>query len=354
MSLRYSGDHALSPNPRSYLRHRPLELPELSAPHRARDGRGSRQAQAADWDDPLLEILFKRGLEHEKAYVESLRCRRPAQSSISRTEGARRGVGADARRDAPGADVIVQGALRDGRWYGRPDVLRRVETPSGLGAWSYEVADTKLARETRAGTILQLGLYSEMLAVAQGRRPEHFHIVTPDPDDADPRLSRRRLRRLLPAGPRADAGDGGSGRRRCRGRELSRAGRSLRRLPVVQRVQQEAAPRRSPVARRRHLAPPAARARVERRADARGAGEAAAAAGVQAEARRGRDYVRVREQARVQFESRGKTPPLYELRPFEDGEGLSRLPEPSPGDVFLDLEGDLFAAEGGREYCSGS
>ena len=24
------------------------------------------------WDDPLLEILFKRGLEHEKAYVESL------------------------------------------------------------------------------------------------------------------------------------------------------------------------------------------------------------------------------------------------------------------------------------------
>ena len=64
-------------------------------------------------------------------------------------------------------------------------------------------------------------------------------------------------------------------------------------------------------------------------------------------------YVRVREQARVQFESRGKTPPLYELRPFADGEGLSRLPEPSPGDVFLDLEGDLFAAEGGREYLFG-
>jgi uncharacterized protein len=64
-------------------------------------------------------------------------------------------------------------------------------------------------------------------------------------------------------------------------------------------------------------------------------------------------YVRVREQARVQFESRGKTPPRYELRDFEDGKGLGRLPEPSPGDLFLDLEGDLFAAEGGREYLFG-
>src|SRR5205814_7228772 len=64
-------------------------------------------------------------------------------------------------------------------------------------------------------------------------------------------------------------------------------------------------------------------------------------------------YVRVREQARVQFESRGITPPLHELRSFEEGKGLSRLPEPSSGDVLLDLEGDLFAVEGGREYVFG-
>jgi uncharacterized protein len=25
------------------------------------------------WDDPLLELLFKRGLEHERAYVDSLK-----------------------------------------------------------------------------------------------------------------------------------------------------------------------------------------------------------------------------------------------------------------------------------------
>ena len=51
---------------------------------------------------------------------------------------------------------------------------------SAFGAWAYEVADTKLARETRGGTILQLGLYCEMLARIQGRPPERFYVVTPD------------------------------------------------------------------------------------------------------------------------------------------------------------------------------
>jgi len=169
-----------------------------------------------------------------------------------------------------GADAIVQGALEDGNWYGRPDVLLRIDAASALGAWAYEVADTKLARETRGGTILQLGLYCEMLARVQGRRPDRFYIVTPD--TAAPVADLARLPLPLPFKPKRGAAD---------------------------------------------------------------------------------TYVRVREQARVQVESRGKTPPLYELRSFEDGEGLSRLPEPSPGDVFLDLEGDLFAAEGGREYLFG-
>jgi len=34
------------------------------------------------------------------------------------------------------------------------------------------VADTKLARETKATTILQLSLYSELLAKIQGTMPE--------------------------------------------------------------------------------------------------------------------------------------------------------------------------------------
>jgi predicted RecB family nuclease len=72
-------------------------------------------------------------------------------------------------------------------------------------------------------------------------------------------------------------------------------------------------------------------------------------------------YERIRQQARVQHEQRTSGKPVYELLevpPARDGEppephGLARLPEPSPGDMFLDLEGARFAREGGREYLFG-
>jgi uncharacterized protein len=41
------------------------------------------------------------------------------------------------------------------------------------------------------------------------------------------------------------------------------------------------------------------------------------------------------------------------LLPITPDQGLARLPTPSSGDIFLDLEGDPFAGEGGREYLFG-
>ena len=65
-------------------------------------------------------------------------------------------------------------------------------------------------------------------------------------------------------------------------------------------------------------------------------------------------YVRVREQARLQVEARLAGAPVFELmQPIEPEKGLCRLPQPSPGDLFLDLEGDPFAGENGREYLFG-
>src|SRR5439155_989734 len=114
-----------------------------------------------------------------------------------------------------GADVIVQATLLDGRWLGRADVLRRVPLPSRLGDWSYEVWDTKLARETKAGSVLQICLYSDLLETIQGARPEHMYIVPPR-DDFKPdvyrvddflayyRLVRRRLEEAMRAAPSSD------------------------------------------------------------------------------------------------------------------------------------------------------
>jgi len=129
--------------------------------------------------DPALDVLQQRGLEHERRYVNALRGEglevvdlsdRVSEQAIAKTAESMRA----------GVDVIVQAAIRDDSWFGRPDVLRRVSNPSSLGAWSYEVFDTKLAKETRGGTVLQLSLYSDLVRTLQGVPPEYFHAVTPD------------------------------------------------------------------------------------------------------------------------------------------------------------------------------
>jgi hypothetical protein len=61
-------------------------------------------------------------------------------------------------------------------------------------------------------------------------------------------------------------------------------------------------------------------------------------------------YIRVREQARIVVEARTAGAGKFELLPVETGFGLTRLPDPSDGDVFLDLEGDPFVGEHGLEY----
>ena len=45
-----------------------------------------------------------------------------------------------------GTHIIYQGTLIEGDFLGHADFLRRVETPSALGPFSYELLDTKLAR----------------------------------------------------------------------------------------------------------------------------------------------------------------------------------------------------------------
>ena len=64
-------------------------------------------------------------------------------------------------------------------------------------------------------------------------------------------------------------------------------------------------------------------------------------------------YTRIREQARIQLEARTEGKLKFEFLQCETGEGFSRLPSPSVGDIFFDLEGDPFVADGGLEYLFG-
>ena len=78
---------------------------------------------------------------------------------------------------AAGAEAIYQATFMDGTWGGRADFLLRVETPSKLGPWSYEVVETKFAKSTKARAIIQLCFYSDLVAGIQGVEPRRMHVV---------------------------------------------------------------------------------------------------------------------------------------------------------------------------------
>jgi len=108
-------------------------------------------------DDPELEVLQARGLAHEQRYLADLEAagrkvtRLPAEEGVEdRGQRLRRAAAATEAAIRRGDDVIYQATFFDGRWLGYADFLVRVEMPSALGPWSYEIVDTKLARSTKA------------------------------------------------------------------------------------------------------------------------------------------------------------------------------------------------------------
>jgi uncharacterized protein len=129
--------------------------------------------------DPLLQILWERGARHEQGFVDYLTAQGFTVTTIDGVGVDQDSVARTRTAMAAGVQIIVQGAFQTNRWIGRPDVLRRVETPSALGTWSYEVIDTKLARETKGGTVLQLCLYAELVEAVQRKRPEFSYVVAP-------------------------------------------------------------------------------------------------------------------------------------------------------------------------------
>lgn len=94
-------------------------------------------------EDPQTKLLQQKGIEHEQAYLGRLRRegRSVAEVSDSGTLEQRAERTLTAMRS--GVDVVYQGALLSGPWHGFSDFLLKVDGPSDLGEWSYDVADTK-------------------------------------------------------------------------------------------------------------------------------------------------------------------------------------------------------------------
>jgi predicted RecB family nuclease len=299
--------------------------------------------------DPLLAHLVERGERHEQSYVDHLRKSGHTLTVIEGSAVDQIAVSQTVAAMRAGWEIIVQGAVQAQEWGGRADVLQRVDTPSDLGAWSYRVTDAKLARETRGGTVLQLCLYSELLAAMQGVMPELAYVVVPW-SNFEPlafRLSdytayyrrvKDSLTRFLAEPNAENYPDPKEYCDVCRWRLRCDAQRRdddhLCLVAGVTKVQM---------------------AELQRREILTTAGLATVPVPLLWKPDRGaaHSYERVREQARIQVEGRSAGQAIYEALPVVRGFGLSRLPLPSHGDIFLDLEGDPFVGPGGLEYLIG-
>ena len=295
--------------------------------------------------DPGLDLLIRLGLAHEEAYLHHLAEERNLQiaripSDISWREAAEQTVAAI----RGGTEVIYQATFLAEQWQGRADFLIRVERPGAAPPWSYEVVETKLARSTKARAIIQLCFYSDLLTEIQGVVPDYMHVVLgggaqPEKFSVHRYLAYfRKVRREFEAANQLNAETYPEPVDHCRvcnwstvcdGRWrdddhlslVAGISRSQRKALVgcgVNTVRALASPELSPID------------------------------GIGAQA-----LIVIREQARLQVQGRNEGRYIYELLAPAEEKGLCSLPPPSPGDIFLDFEGDAFSFDQGLEYLFG-
>ena len=138
-----------------------------------------REGRRPSYENAYAELLRRKGQEHEQAFLDTLRA--AGRTVIEVLLGATRDFEAGTRRTADamraGADYIYQAVFFSSGWRGIADFLERVDRPSALGDWSYQVLDTKLARHPRPEHALQLSFYSQAVAEIQDVAPDLAYIV---------------------------------------------------------------------------------------------------------------------------------------------------------------------------------
>jgi uncharacterized protein len=298
-------------------------------------GRGPQPGENTE-DAALLQ---KQGDAHEAAHLEHLK---EAGRTVIEIERSKLGENAEATRAAltAGPDVVFQGAFLSGNWGGWSDFLERVETPSALGPFSYEVADTKLKRRADPKHVLQLVLYSDLLAEIQGAVPKFAHVELGDGTRATLRLAdysayarmaRQRLEAFVadpqPTRPMPCA-DCGLCRWADHCNSVWQAEDSLFNVANISRGQ-------------------------VKKLEAAGVDTMEGLSTLDHPIRGMAEntLARLITQARLQ-QARKTGEPNFELRALEPGKGFDLLPEPQTGDLFYDIEGDPHY-EGGLEYLHG-
>jgi uncharacterized protein len=301
-------------------------------------------------NDPHAELVRDRGQRHEEEQLARLsqECGGHVDLSTEAAPYSREELEAAAAATTAamhdGAPLIYQAQFFDGRWQGRADFLRRIETPSKLGAHAYEVLDTKLARQIKPAVVHQLSLYNRMLGDVQDLDRRYAYVVLGTDEIETVDLSRyaalhrrvtRRLEAVLAAQGVATYPEPVSHcaicalADECRQRLVADDHLSLvagARRDQRERLVEGGIPTMTALAITEHIDPlPLTPDR----------------------------YHLLHHQADLQVRSRESGQPLHRHLQPKRAAGYALLPQPSAGDVFFDLEGDPYVGDEGVEYLWG-
>ncbi|WP_168625689.1 TM0106 family RecB-like putative nuclease [Cryobacterium sp. BB307] len=302
------------------------------------DAKLGRVEPVEDPEDAMLERAARLGDQHEARVLERYRERfgsgvveiaRPDELTAE-TLAAATAATHDAFEN--GADVVFQATFFDGDLIGFADFI--VRQPDG----SYLVQDTKLARRARVTALLQLAAYVEQLEKTGIRAAPTVELLLGDGTvsvhqvaDIMPVYRRRRERLVQLVADRMRASDPvawGDPRFTVDGRcptcdaEVT-AHRDVLLVAGMRVLQRE------------RLAN-AGITTIDQLAGADTVPETIAAS----------TFESLRAQARLQLQATDDAPPPFELA---DGRTIGFIPEPNPGDVFFDFEGDPLYTEGPGE-----
>ncbi len=295
-------------------------------------------------DSATNQLLQKKGFEHEKAYLEQLRSAGKSIVEIPKERKLSERVELTRKAIESGADVIYQAVLLKGSWRGDADFLVRVDTPSQLGDFSYEVVDTKLARHPEAKHVVQLCVYADLLAHLQGLRPRQMHLVLGDQEmvafKADDFFyyylyAKQRFEAFVSNPPADSYPEPCQHCRFCHWKDrcdeqwtkddhLSLVANILR--PQIDKLNGEGVKTLAGLA----ALPPSSKI-PDLNQDV---------------------FQRLQSQASLQAHKRATGEDKCEIIPFPPGKGFSRLPAPDSGDLFFDMEGDPLHPNG-LEYLFG-
>jgi uncharacterized protein len=324
-----------------------------------------RNLKGVKQSSPFSEQLAVKGQQHEEQVLASFDPEHWSVTTIPKSfevPDSEKFAQTIAAMEA-GYDVVYQGVLLvdlpDGtKLFGNPDFLVRATrlTSNDLkeAAAGYEVVDAKLARSAKARAVLQCAFYSALLAETQGHEPARFHLALGDGETmsfrvADYAAYERSIRRYFDQfvveqiGAYPDVEPYPEPVEHCAICNWRGACREKRKkdddlslvasMPTGQRLALKA----QGVSSRRVFAALEVLPKVK--------GDASS-------------LKRSHLQARLQVKSEDAGKILHELiDPDRDDKGelvpnrgLLALPEPSPGDLFFDIEGARYYSEDGKEF----